>query len=185
MRMHNVCTILRCNSTGGGAAGRAAAAPWTGATPPISRGTPRPSGPVTLLAHDLRLLQRPSARPRYLWYDRSSGPRSALPRQQPRTTRIIAERLFYATSGYQRMRAVTSDHKEGCRQGARLPATRQRAQGYCNQLGRSGRPGGPRRGRRAACMHWDLPTCLHALRGGARRAAWHALGFLSSCWLAG
>jgi hypothetical protein len=25
MRMHNVCTILRCNSTGGGAAGRAAA----------------------------------------------------------------------------------------------------------------------------------------------------------------
>eukprot|EP01047_Picozoa_sp_COSAG01_P127416 COSAG01_NODE_56675_length_316_cov_12.566820_1_plen_29_part_01 len=28
-----------------------------------------------------------------------------------------------------------SDHKEGCRQGARLPATRQRAQGYCNQLG--------------------------------------------------
>jgi hypothetical protein len=26
MRMHSVCTILRCNSTGGGAAGRAAAA---------------------------------------------------------------------------------------------------------------------------------------------------------------
>jgi hypothetical protein len=160
-------------------------APWTGAAAPISRGTPRPSDPVTLLAHDLRLLQRPSARPRDLWYDRSSGPRSALPRQQPRTTRIIAERLFYATSGYQRMRPVMSDHKEGCGQGARLPATRQRAQGYCNQLGRSGRPGGPRRAARAACMHWDLPACLHALRGGARRAAWHALGFLISCWLAG
>eukprot|EP01047_Picozoa_sp_COSAG01_P109820 COSAG01_NODE_38670_length_486_cov_4.914729_1_plen_137_part_10 len=62
--------------------------------------------------------------------------------QQPPTTHIITQRLFYATSGYQRMRPVTSDHKEGCRQGARLPATRQRAQGYCNQLGRSGRPGG-------------------------------------------
>jgi hypothetical protein len=55
--------------------------------------------------------------------------RSALPRQQPRTTRIIAERLFYATIGYQRMQAVISDHKEGYGQGARLPATRQRAQG--------------------------------------------------------
>eukprot|EP01049_Picozoa_sp_SAG25_P000638 SAG25_NODE_23_length_22180_cov_132.152892_3_plen_184_part_00 len=160
-------------------------APWTGGSAPISRGTPRPSDPVTLLSHDLRLLQRPSARPRDLWYDRSTAPRSALPRQQPRTTRIIAERLFYAAIGYQRMRAVMSDHKEGYGQGARLPATRQRAQGYCNQLGRSGRPGGPRRAARAACMHWDLPACLHALRGGARRAAWHALGFLISCWLAG
>eukprot|EP01047_Picozoa_sp_COSAG01_P047272 COSAG01_NODE_4502_length_4970_cov_587.236707_3_plen_133_part_00 len=84
--------------------------------------------------------------------------------------------------GYQRMWAVMSDHKEGCRQGARLPATRQRAQGYCNQLGRSGRPGGPRRAAArgvhalgfacmpACCarrrggglpgMHWDLPAWL-------------------------
>jgi hypothetical protein len=34
-------------------------------------------------------------------------------------------------------------------------------------------------------MHWDLPACLPAARGGARRAAWHALGFLISCWLHG
>ena len=159
------------------------APPWTGGAAAISRGTPRPSDPVTLLAHDLRLLQRPSARPRDLWYDRSTARGSALPRQQLRTTRIIAERLFYATIGYQRMRAVMSDHKEGCRQGARLPATRQRAQGYCNQLGRSGRPGGPRRAAArgvhalgfacmpACCcaaargglpgMHWDLPACTN------------------------
>ena len=111
---------------------------------------------------------------------------SGMPKQ-PRTTHIIAERLFYATSGYQRMRAVTSDHKEGCRQGARLPATRQRAQGYCNQLGGSGRPGGPRRPPGAACMHWDLPACLPA---AARRRAAGCLactGFAcmhESCWLA-
>ena len=160
-------------------------APWTGGAAAISRRTSSPPDRVPLLAHHLLVLQhRPCCRT-VPQYDSGSGPRFALSRQQPRTTHIIAERLFYATSGYQRMRAVTSDHKEGCRQGARLPATRQRAQGYCNQLGRSGRPGGPRRGRRAACMHWDLPACLHALRGGARRAAWHALGFLSSCWLAG
>eukprot|EP01047_Picozoa_sp_COSAG01_P062415 COSAG01_NODE_7934_length_2985_cov_8.088011_2_plen_250_part_00 len=153
-------------------------APWTAGGAPISRGNPRPSDPVTLLAHDLRLLQRPSARPRDLWYDRSTARGSALPRQQPRTTRIIAERLFYATSGYQRMRPVMSDHKEGCGQGARLPATRQRAQGYCNQLGQSGQPGGPQRATRAACMRACTGICLHACmrcaaaRGGLPGMHW-------------
>ena len=135
----------------------------------------------------VRLLQRSSARPRYLWYDRSTAPRSALPRQQPRATHRAAQRLFKATSGYQLLPPVMCDHKEGCAPGARLPATRQRARGCCHHLGQSGRPGGARRPPRAACMHWDLPACLPAARGGARRAAWHALGFAcmhESCWLA-
>ena len=172
----------------GPAPARRGRAPWTGGSAAISRRTSSPPDRVPLLAHHLLVLQhRPCCRT-VPQYDSSTAPRFALSRQQPRTTHIIAERLFYATSGYQLLPAIMFDYKEGRGQGKRLPATRQRARGCCHHLGRTGRPGGPRRAARAACMHWDLPACMPAARGGARRAAWHALGFAcmhESCWLAG
>eukprot|EP01047_Picozoa_sp_COSAG01_P028276 COSAG01_NODE_1895_length_8971_cov_127.287083_3_plen_84_part_00 len=52
-----------------------------------------------------RLLLGPRGPPPIIWSTRRFG----CGWQQPRTTRIIAERLFYATIGYQRMQAVMSD----------------------------------------------------------------------------